>query len=116
MPDPARPRSRLISSEKRSESKREGCDAFVATPKGAFLAILGEQLTSAASVGSSAQQSSAGTASPGGTAQTGRERHRGQVERAAVEAARRLARRLERREGAPRRPAWARRAGRCEGR
>ncbi len=70
---------------------------FAAKKKGGFVAILEEQPTSAESVGSHAQQSSAGTATPGNTAHTGRERHSGQVERAAIETARHLARRLERR-------------------
>ena len=70
---------------------------FAAKPKGGFVAVLKEQPTSAESVGSHAQQSSAGTATPGNTAHTGRERHSGQVERAAIETARHLARRLERR-------------------
>jgi len=70
---------------------------FAAQEKCGVLAVLEEQPTSAESVGSHAQQSSAGAATPGNTAHTGRERHSGQVERAAIETARHLARRLERR-------------------
>ena len=74
-----------------------------------------EMRSEARAMGSSAPQSSASTDSPGDTAQIGRERHSGRVERAAIETARRLARRLERREGAPRGPAWGRQAVRCPG-
>ena len=70
---------------------------FAAQEKCGVLAVLEEQPTSAESVGSHAEQSSAGAATPGNTAHTGRERHSGQVERAAIETARHLARRLERR-------------------
>ena len=77
-------------------------------PQSAFLAnadavsivtphIVSRGVPSATAMGSNAQQPRAGPASPGGTARIGRERHSGQVERAAIETARRLARRLERR-------------------
>ena len=64
-------------------------------------------------MGSSARRSSARTASPSDAEPTGRERHSGRVELAAIETARRLAGRLERREGAPRRPASAFSPGRA---
>ena len=52
-----------------------------------FVADPTKQPTSADKVGSHAQQSSARTATPGDIAHTGRGRHRGQVERPAVERA-----------------------------